>query len=122
MSPAVVGIELAKVRKVAGLTQAEVARRMGTSQPAIARAESGWISIPSIEWLSRYAKAVGRPLLLTIGGGADLAELERRAERVLGPDFEQNPWERDPTQAEARALTARGLTRERFRRRRTTAA
>jgi len=54
--------ELIKARNNAGLTQAEVAERMGTKTPAIARLESGGGSkkhSPSIETLHKYAEAVG---------------------------------------------------------------
>ncbi|QTA93442.1 helix-turn-helix domain-containing protein [Desulfonema magnum] len=54
--------ELIKARKKAGLTQAEVARRMDTKVPAIARLESGGGSkqhSPSVATLNKYAKAVG---------------------------------------------------------------
>jgi hypothetical protein len=40
-------------------------------------------------------------------------ERRRRVRRVLG-DYLFNPWDRDPTPAEARTLVADGLTRERF--------
>ncbi len=114
MNSAAVGIELTSARRAAGLTQREVARRMGTSQPAIARAEAGWTQLPSLQWLERYSDAVGRPITLTIGAKADTEELVRRADRVLGAGFEQNPWERGPSPLEARSLNSRGLTRERF--------
>jgi transcriptional regulator with XRE-family HTH domain len=122
MNPASLGIELRRARRAAGLTQVEIARRMRTSQPAIARAEAGWTQVPSLQWLERYSEAVGRPITLTIGAKADTAELARRADRVLGAGFEQNPWERGPSPLEVRSLNARGLTRERFRRRRRAAA
>ena len=54
--------ELLRARKRAGLTQSEVAARMGTKTPAVARLESGGGSqrhSPSIATLRRYAKAVG---------------------------------------------------------------
>ena len=54
--------ELTKARNKAGLTQAEVAERMGTKTPAIARLESGGGSkkhSPSIATLNKYAEAVG---------------------------------------------------------------
>ena len=54
--------ELLKARMEAGLTQAEVARRMGTQTPAIARLEAGGGNkrhSPSISTLRRYARAVG---------------------------------------------------------------
>ncbi len=54
--------ELLKARMTAGLTQTEVAKRMGTKTPAIARLESGGGNkkhSPSITTLRKYAKAVG---------------------------------------------------------------
>ena len=52
--------EMLKARASAGLTQAEVADRVGTTQSAIARLESGSPShSPSIAILLRYAKASG---------------------------------------------------------------
>src|SRR6266480_3281733 len=54
--------ELLRARQRAGLTQAEVARRMGTMTPAIARLEGGGGSkrhSPSIATLRKYANAVG---------------------------------------------------------------
>ena len=50
--------ELLSARSRAKLTQAEVARRMGTSQSAVARMESG--RAPSLSSLRKYAHAVGR--------------------------------------------------------------
>jgi DNA-binding XRE family transcriptional regulator len=51
--------ELLHAREVAGLTQAQVAKRMHTKPPAIARLEAGGKHSPSIETLRKYAKAVG---------------------------------------------------------------
>ena len=48
--------ELIRARMRAGLSQAELAERMGTSQSAIARLESGQ-SLPSTKTLLRYAEA-----------------------------------------------------------------
>ena len=48
-------------RSKANLTQSELARRMGTTQSAIARLESGR-ALPSGATLVRFAKAVGRNL------------------------------------------------------------
>jgi transcriptional regulator with XRE-family HTH domain len=50
--------ELLAARTRAGLTQAEVARRMRTTQSAVARMESGRRA-PSLNSLRRYAKATG---------------------------------------------------------------
>jgi len=52
--------EVLKARASAGLTQAEVAERVGTTQSAIARLESGARKhSPSIATLQRYARALG---------------------------------------------------------------
>jgi predicted transcriptional regulator len=52
-------------RKEAGLTQAQVAERMGTKAPAIARLENALITgspSPSLATLRKYAAALGKRL------------------------------------------------------------
>jgi DNA-binding XRE family transcriptional regulator len=56
---------LSEARRDAKLTQAEVARLMGTSQAAVARLESGVVS-PSWNSIERYARAVGRRAVVTL--------------------------------------------------------
>lgn len=60
-----VALELATLfyntRTEAGLTQAELAARMGTSQPVIARIERGG-STPTVDMLGRLARATGHRL------------------------------------------------------------
>ena len=52
--------EFLKVRAASGVTQAEVAARIGTTQSAIARLESGvGKHSPSIATLQKYAHALG---------------------------------------------------------------
>jgi transcriptional regulator with XRE-family HTH domain len=51
-------LALARMRARSGLTQAEVALSMGTTQTAIARLESGRQS-PTIQTLQAYARANG---------------------------------------------------------------
>jgi transcriptional regulator with XRE-family HTH domain len=54
--------DMLKARKEAGLSQAEVAERMGTKAPAVTRLESSLMTgqhSPSVETLRRYAEAVG---------------------------------------------------------------
>ena len=50
--------ELISARSRAGLTQGEVAERMGTTQSVVARLESGRCA-PSMRTLQWYAQAVG---------------------------------------------------------------
>jgi ribosome-binding protein aMBF1 (putative translation factor) len=55
--------ELIAARTRAGLTQAELAARMGTSQSVVARLESG-AQMPSVNTLLKFAKATGsRPII-----------------------------------------------------------
>jgi len=49
-------IKEARIKK--GLTQKELAKRMGTKQPSIARLENGTSISPSLDFLSRAAKAL----------------------------------------------------------------
>ena len=50
--------ELAEARRVSGASQTEIAARMGTSQSAVARLESGdWDA--RLSTIERYAAAVG---------------------------------------------------------------
>lgn len=52
--------EILKARAEAGLSQAEIARRIGTTQSAIARLESPSSGhSPSMQTLQRYASALG---------------------------------------------------------------
>jgi predicted transcriptional regulator len=53
--------DLARVRGELGLSQTEVAARMGTSQSAVARLESGDGDV-RLSSLQRYAEALGRDL------------------------------------------------------------
>jgi transcriptional regulator with XRE-family HTH domain len=54
---------LVAARVRAGLTQAEVAARMGTTQSVVARLESG-AQMPSVNTLLKFAKATrSRPII-----------------------------------------------------------
>jgi len=56
--------EVAKARARAGLSQAELAKRMKTTQSTIARLESGR-GLPSTRTLGRFAKATGHRLKIS---------------------------------------------------------
>jgi DNA-binding XRE family transcriptional regulator len=60
---------LLKARQAAGLTQAEVAERMGTQAPAVARLERSLATgkhSPSIATIRKYVKACGKNLILSV--------------------------------------------------------
>ena len=57
--------ELIRARTRAGLSQADLAQRMGTSQSAIARLESGR-TLPSTKTLIRFAEATGSKVELRL--------------------------------------------------------
>jgi ribosome-binding protein aMBF1 (putative translation factor) len=57
--------ELIAARTLAGLTQSDVAQRMGTTQSVIARLESGKRT-PSLRTVQRFAQAVGARAVVRI--------------------------------------------------------
>ena len=60
---------LLKARQETGLTQSQVAARMGTQAPAVARLERALASgkhSPSIATLRKYVKACGKRLVLRV--------------------------------------------------------
>src|SRR5262249_4380623 len=59
--------ELKKMREAAGLTLAVVSKRTGMDQATLSRLENGRQPNPTVDTLWRYARAVGRQLLLTHG-------------------------------------------------------
>jgi ribosome-binding protein aMBF1 (putative translation factor) len=68
---AVVG-EMIEARQAAGLTQTDIATRMGTSQSVVARLENAR-HMPTFDMVARYATAIGRriDIHLVPTGGAD---------------------------------------------------
>jgi transcriptional regulator with XRE-family HTH domain len=77
--------QLLSARNRAGLSQADVAARMGTHAPAITRLESALSTgkhSPSIDTLKRYARAVGCELQIRfVSGGGAATTQKRRAEK-----------------------------------------
>ena len=60
---------LLQARKEAGMTQADVAAKMGVSQPVLARIESSLGSrkhAPSLATLRKYATACGKQLVISM--------------------------------------------------------
>ena len=52
------GYQVARLRMLRGLTQAQLAEMVGTRQPSIARLENG-TSAPSLSFLTKIAEALG---------------------------------------------------------------
>jgi transcriptional regulator with XRE-family HTH domain len=120
MNAIILGQGLARRRREAGLTQEQVAARMGTTQEAISRIEAGR-RLPNVAIVDRYAQAIGKPIILVFGelrAPVTSQERRKRVERALGKDA-FNPWDRNPAPPEVESLLADGLTRERFESRRT---
>lgn len=85
-------IRLARSRK--GVSQAELARRLSTAQPAISRIEKDQIS-PTLETLERILNALGETLAIStlaldepVPGGSNQSIAELRS------DYEMSPEER----------------------------
>ncbi len=81
-----------QLRQRKGMDQAELARRVGTGQPAISRIERDALS-PSLDTLSRILEAMGESLAVTslplndsVPGGGNQSIAELRSEyRDLSP-------------------------------------
>jgi transcriptional regulator with XRE-family HTH domain len=61
---------LIEARNRAGLTQQELAQKMGTTQPVVARLESGRVR-PSLRTLERLAAATGSRLIISFEPGRE---------------------------------------------------
>jgi transcriptional regulator with XRE-family HTH domain len=78
--------EFLKARAAAGVTQAEIAERIGTTQSAIARLESGQGKhSPSLATLQKYAHALGCRLEVRLVNEAALRKAEGRTPRSPRP-------------------------------------
>ena len=74
--------ELTRIRRAAGLTQAQLAKRIGAKQAAIARIESGR-HLPGIETLRGYAAATGQRLTIGFDHVGTKSRKARRTVRVV---------------------------------------
>jgi transcriptional regulator with XRE-family HTH domain len=74
--------EFLKARAAAGMSQAEMAERMGTTQSAVARLESGsGKHSPSLATLRKYARALGYRVDLRLIREKENAEARGRTRR-----------------------------------------
>jgi transcriptional regulator with XRE-family HTH domain len=105
-----IGQSLRDARTAAGLSQAELARRLGTTQSAVARAENDGIE-PSIGYVRRVAAATGRAISLQIMPPVPISEDEARRRWSTADGRAFDPWSRAPEPAEVRQLKRAGLRR-----------
>ena len=76
-----ISLMLVNARKSSGLTQAQVAERIGTKQSAIARYEKG-LSSPSIDTLQRLMRANGFELIIDFKKSSRIQPRSKLAKRV----------------------------------------
>ena len=84
------GMHLQLAREDAGMTQEQVAERMGTKKSAISRIENNAGDL-RLSTLQRYAEAVGRRLILELGDPKDAvkpakARKPRKSRKLVGTD------------------------------------
>lgn len=102
------GFLIREMRLRADITQAELARRLGVSQSAIARWESGSVS-PRLDTLERIAEACDLDLqvLLTAPGDRDRGQI---VERLRWPPADRLDYLLDMLAFEEQAHRARPVT------------
>lgn len=76
--------ELAEQRRAAGMTQSELAKRMGTSQGQVTRFESG--ADTRMSTVARYAAAVGMKVEWTLSPVGRRSPARRAARPMQGAD------------------------------------
>lgn len=94
---------LVRARTAAKLTQAELARRLGTTQSAVARLEGGRVS-PSLETFRRYAEATGTRL--TVGLVPRTASQGQPGGDLEDARNNRDSYRKPATQRQARTETA----------------
>jgi transcriptional regulator with XRE-family HTH domain len=80
-----------EARLAAGLSQRDLARRAGTSQPAIARYERG-LATPSWETLERLAAACGRRLTIGSEIAPDPHDVQLAETQLARTPLERSTW------------------------------
>jgi len=76
--------DLVALREKRGFTQAELARRLGVSQPAIAKIESGRAANLQLKTLVRIATALGGEVVLKLRGKASPPAADSASRKSAG--------------------------------------
>jgi predicted XRE-type DNA-binding protein len=84
----VLGFRLAQLRQELQLSQAEIAKRMGISQPRVSQLESGDVGQMEVDTLNRYVLALGGRLKLVADFddhdvNVSMSEVDREAVRQV---------------------------------------
>ena len=96
-SPSVAGSLILAARLKSGLTQRELADRLGVSQPTVAAYESGRRQ-PTVPTLMRWLAAAGFDLRMTLAPHDDHDEVLESLERLRSPD-DRKRWRRHQREA-----------------------
>jgi transcriptional regulator with XRE-family HTH domain len=89
-----IGPRLGDMRRSLGMTQLDVAFKMGTTQPALARLEKGEAKA-NLRTLSRYAEALGRRAVVQLTPSTDTVQ-RRLGDSRLGGVAAPKPTSRPP--------------------------
>ena len=101
-----IGKRVAKVREAAGLTQSALAKKMGTTQSAVARIESGKQNV-STAMLRKISKALNKNLLTPTPGSMNL---EIHGGKKLGGTIQTNTSKNGAVALLCAALLNKGTT------------
>lgn len=74
------GERVRSLREQHGVSQSELARRIGSTQPSVARLEAGGVT-PSLETLDRIANAFGLDLVVRFDAGKPPSSSKRSSRR-----------------------------------------
>jgi transcriptional regulator with XRE-family HTH domain len=105
------GALIRQAREAEGLTQAALARRLGITQPSIARLEAAGDEV-TVATLQRALNAMGRALTLeVVPRKSSIDETLLHSTLRLTPDERLSAFEHSYANVRALALEARGLGR-----------
>mgnify|MGYP000293763242 CR=1 FL=1 len=88
------GYELQQARKACGMTQKEVAAKMGVSQKRISDLENGSIDVMQVETLRRYITSLGGTLEITAKLPGVSLELQVWVPIIRSSSKRRAPWRR----------------------------
>ena len=88
------GYELQQARKACGMTQKEVAAKMGVSQKRISDLENGSIDVMQVETLRRYITSLGGTLEITAKLPGVSLELQGLVPIIRSSSKRRAPWRR----------------------------